>query len=202
MEIWACKASQVFRFQPSGSIYIHIKLFFIQAQQISYGFLFTYLPYCYNQFILCDRSMNVISSQHHILKKYVMCIKRLTKKATTTFNQQKIHSGHLTRVWLRNQRHGLAWLFTTPCLELSTTEGSQWWKKKKGFKIGVFVVWMIQLMIILLKNSACSGKNSKSSSLVTHTKSSQLLMLYFDAATTLHLKKNLYSTTQKKEKKD
>lgn len=52
--------------------------------------------------------------------------------------------------------------------------------------------WAIchQLMIIFLKNSACSGKYSKSSSLVTQTKSSHFPMLNFWASTTWDLKKN------------
>lgn len=52
--------------------------------------------------------------------------------------------------------------------------------------------WAIchQLMIIFLKNSACSGKYSRSSSLVTQTKSSHFPMLNFWASTTWDLKKN------------
>lgn len=49
-----------------------------------------------------------------------------------------------------------------------------------------------QLMIILLRNSAFSGKYSSSSSLVTQTKSSHFLMLNLLVAITWDLKKNCW----------
>lgn len=56
-----------------------------------------------------------------------------------------------------------------------------------------------QLMIILLKNSACSGKYSINSSFVTQTKSSHFPMLNLLLAITCDLKKNFWQDFSKEK---